>query len=144
VRTAQRELEPGGGGPGDELDESDIPDPPGPLDDLVIPMPRKRAKLSAGAKQAKLSLTCPVACSGTATAYAVKRGAGAAAGRPLARVRFKGAARRTTTVVLRFRPSARRAIRRARGVRIQLRVSPRAGGKPVRRTVVLRLPERRR
>ena len=160
VRTAQRELGPGGGDPSDGLDESDIPlppqpapgldesdipDPPSPLDDLVIPMPPKRAKLSAGAERAKLSLTCSVACAGTATAYAAKIGAGsAAAGRPLARVRFKGAARRATTVVVRFGPAARRAIRRARGVRIQLRVSPRAGGKPVRRTVVLRLPGARR
>jgi hypothetical protein len=140
VHTAQRELEPGGDGADDGLDESDIPDPPGPLDDLIIPMPPKRAKLSAGAERATLAVTCPVACTGTATAYPAERGARGAARRPLARLRFKGAARRATTVVLRFRSSARRAIRRAGGVRIQLHVSPRTGGKPVRRTVVLRLP----
>jgi hypothetical protein len=152
VRTAQWDSGSGGGGQPDSgddgLDESVIPLPPKPqpssdLDESLIPMPPKRAKLTAGARRAKLSLTCSVACSGTATAYPRQRGA-AAAGRPLARVRFKGAARRPTTVVLRFGPSARRAIRRAGGVRLQLRVSPQAGGDPVRRTVALRLPGARR
>jgi hypothetical protein len=135
VRIAQH-----GGGGGPDIDDDLIPMPPSGDDDL-IPMPPKRAKLSRNGKQAKLTLTCRVACAGSATAYAARRGAhGSAVARPLARTRFTGTAGRPTAIVLRFRPKARRAIRRARALRIELRVSPQAGGATTRRTVVLRLP----
>ena len=154
VRTAQREVGPGGGGQSqggappreDCLIPMPQPDPDcaDPEEDL-IPMPPKRGKLSRNAKQAKLTLTCRVACAGSATAYPSRHGAGAAAARrPLARTRFIGSAGRPTTVVLRFRPKARRAIRRARAVRVELRVAPQTGGTTVRRTVVVRLPRARR
>jgi hypothetical protein len=149
VRTAQRELGPGGGDQspdgGSDPDGCLIPMPqPDPAcpdpDEELIPMLPKAATLSAGAQQAKLKLTCRAACSGSATAYPARRGARSSALRPLARTRFTGKAGRPITIVLRFRPKARRAIRRAGAVRIELRVAPAAGGRTVQRNVVLRLP----
>ena len=138
VRIAQHGGGPGGGG--SDTDDDLIPMPPSGDEDL-IPMPPKRAKLSRNGKQAKLTLTCRVACSGSANAYAARRGAhGSAVARPLARTRFTAVAGRPTAIVLRFRPKARRAIHRARALRIELRVAPQAGGATTRRTVVLRLP----
>jgi hypothetical protein len=174
VRTAQRELGPGGGGqPPDGGSDPDgclipmpdpdpaCPDPDADADDCLIPMPQpdpacpdpdvdlipmppKAATLSAGARQAKLKLTCRAACSGSATAYPTRRGARSSARRPLARTRFTGKAGRPITIVLRFRPKARRAIRRAGAVRIELRVAPAAGGRTLQRNAVLRLPRARR
>jgi hypothetical protein len=157
VRTAQHTPPPGGNQPlpaggdgGSDRDDCLIPmpqpDPTCPDPDLdLIPLPPKRAKLARDAKQAKLMLTCRVACSGSATAYAVKRGArSSAARRPLARSRFIGAAGQPTTIVLGFRPKARRVIRRTRALRIELRVASQAGGATVRRTVVVRLLRARR
>jgi len=106
-------------------------------DDLIVPLPS--GKLNARAEQVKLGLTCSAACSGSATAYPVGGGAKASGLRPLARARFSGTPGRKTTVTLRFRPQARRQIKRAGGVRVTLRISPRAGGKEVRRSLVLRL-----
>ncbi|HEX2160207.1 MAG TPA: hypothetical protein VHF88_00100 [Thermoleophilaceae bacterium] len=135
-----------------DLDESDVPLPPKPqpgpapggsqiLPPFEIPLP-KRARLSAGGERARLTLTCPVACAGTAAAYPARRGrrARGAAVRPLARARFRAAARRPTTVVLRFGPRARREVRRAGGVRVDLRVAATAGGPAARRSVVMRRP----
>jgi hypothetical protein len=153
VRTQQTE-----GGPGHGLPDPALvlpPDPPvRPHPDDVVPTPRvlpdpddvipspPAAKLSAKADKAVVTVTCAVACTGTATAYPALGSARAAASRPLARTRFTSKAGRRTTVVLRFRPKARRAIRRAGGVRVVLDVKPRAGGRPVRRTV--RAPVARR
>ena len=153
LRSAQREPRPGGGGQppagGSPPDHCGIPMPqPDPAcvdpDPELIPMPPKRGTLSRNAKQATVTLTCRVACAGSARGYPMKRGARSSALRPLARTRFAAAAGRPTSVVLRFRPQARRAIRRARAVRIELRISPQAGGSTVRRTVVARLPRGRR
>jgi hypothetical protein len=117
-RIAQRVLGPGEGGQppgggGSDLDDSIIPMPPpvdpGPdLDEDLIPMPPRRATLSRSADQATLTLTCRVACSGTAVAYPAGRGARAAAAKPLARTRFTGAAGRPTTVRVRFAPGSAR------------------------------------
>jgi hypothetical protein len=153
-RIAQRVLGPGEGGQppsggGSDLDDSLIPMPPPvdpghDLDEDLIPMPPQRATLSRDATQAKLTLTCRVACSGTAAAYPAGRGARAAAAKPLGRARFSAAAGQPTTIRVRFTPTARRAIRRSGAIRIELHVAPRAGGATVRRTVVLRLPRPRR
>ncbi len=153
VRTAQREVGPDGAGQSQggapPSDPCGVPMPePGPgcadPDEDLIPMPPKPGKLSRNAKQAKLTLTCRVACSGTATAYPVKRAARvSAARRAVARTRFTAAAGQPTTIVLRLRPTARRAIRRARALRIDLRIAPQAGGATARRTVLLRLPRAR-
>jgi hypothetical protein len=144
-RTAQHELGSGGGQPpaGGGAPGNVIPTPPPApsdpiLDEDLIPMPR--ASLSRNAAQAKLRLTCSVACSGSAVAYPARRGAHSSAAKALGRARFNAAAGRPTTVRLRLAPSARRAIRRAGAIRIELRASPRAGGAAVRRTVVVRLP----
>jgi hypothetical protein len=147
-RIAQRELGPGEGGqppaggsdPDDGLVPMQPPVAPGhdPDEDL-IPMPPARAKLSRDAAQAQFTLTCRVACSGSAAAYPAGRGARAAAAKPVGRTRFTAAAGRPTTIRLRFTPKARRAIRRAHAVRIELRVTPQTGGATVRRTIVVRL-----
>ena len=148
VRTGQQEIGPvPDPAPGDEDlvvplpgDDEDLVIPlPGPDEDLIIPLP-PRGKLSPRAERAQLSLRCATACSGQATAFAAQDRGHASASRALARTRFTGAPGRTTTVTLRFRPQARRAIRRAGGVRVVLGVTPRTGGRPTRRTVLLQLP----
>lgn len=140
VRTGQWQTAPA---PPSEIDESMIPAPPvqpnDGIDERMIPMPPPRAKLSRDGRRAELSLSCPVACKGTAAAYPAARGARASAAKPLAAVRFKGAAGRPTKVVLRLGSRARRAIERVGGVRIELRISPEGGSKVLRRSVVIRL-----
>jgi hypothetical protein len=66
----------------------------------------------------------------------------AASARALATKRVTLAHGGTRTVTMRFGTAARRAIRRAGGVRLALSVTPRAGGKAVRRSVTLKLRRR--
>jgi len=108
------------------------PKPPAADPDLeLVPTP-KAAKLRRDAKKAKVTLTCSVACSGTAT---LMRGS-----HRLARVRFTAAeAGEPETVVLRLKPKARHELHRARIVRIELRVAPTGGGAALRRTLLVRV-----
>jgi hypothetical protein len=142
VRTAQSELGPRA----PELDDSVFvplpPNAPAHVDDedLVIPLPTGR--LDADAKQAKLTVTCSVTCSGTVAAYLPGRGTGASVTRPLAKARFTGAAGRATTVTLRFPPRPRQLIKNAGGVRVAVHaVAPSRAGE-VQRAVVIHLPAR--
>ena len=134
---------PGPGAPV-EITEDDIPSPPGPgapdpLEDLFIPLPSGSARLSPSAGSATVPVGCAADCTGTVTATAAGGGkARAAAARVLARKKFAARAGRTTRVTLRFKPAARRAIRRAGGVRITIKAS--AAGRPAKtRTLTLRL-----
>jgi len=113
---------------------------PAPLidEDLVVPLPS--GKLDASGKQAKLSVTCSVACSGTASAYLPGHGASASAAKPLAKARFSGQPGRQTTVTLRFPARARAAVKRAGRVRVALHATALTGGEAISRNVTLRLP----
>jgi hypothetical protein len=71
----------------------------------------RRAKLAPNASKASVQVTCAAGCSGTVRAYA----AGPA---PLAKRSFSAKPGRATKVTLRFRGPARRAVRRAGGVRL--------------------------
>ena len=125
-----------------EIDESDLPELPGKPpesddDDLFIPLPGS-AKLAPSAASATVAVLCPAGCKGVAVATPLARRArAAAAAKPLARTRFSAKPGARRTVTLRFGAKARRAIRRAGGVRIALSVTP-AGGAPIRRTAVVR------
>jgi hypothetical protein len=67
---------------------------------------------------ATMRLTCAVACSGSARAFAVPRRSHAAKGTPLATRRFRAEAGTVARVALRFGAAARRAVRRAGRVRV--------------------------
>jgi hypothetical protein len=125
--------------PKDDLDDLFIPlpDPPDSDDDLFVPLPGS-AKLAPSGASASVAVLCPTGCTGTAVATPLARGARAAAARKaLARTRFAAKPGRRTTVRLRFGARARRAVRRAGGVRIALSARPR-GSAPARHTVTLR------
>lgn len=117
------------------------PLPPKPSDaDLLEPLVRKSAKLSADGARTTFTFTCGAGCTLTAHAYPGGGGVRAAASaRALATKRVTLARGGTRTVTMRFGTAARRAIRRAGGVRLALSVQPRAGGKAVRRGVTLKL-----
>lgn len=139
VRTAQSELGPGA----EELDDSvfvPLPAKRAPVDveDLFVPLPS--GKLEPNAKQAKLTLTCSVGCTGTATAYLPSRGASASVARPLAKTRFAAKPGRAKTVTLRFPARVRPLIKRAGGVRVAINAVAPSGGGKISRAVVLRLP----
>ena len=124
------------------IDPEELPVPPKPAplpeddDDLFIPLPGS-AKLAPGNASATVAVLCPTGCKGTATATPKGGRARSAAAKALARTRFTARPGVRTTVRLRFPNRARRAIRRAGGVKIALDVAP-PGGAPIRRTVVLR------
>ena len=127
----------------DDLDDIFIPLPePKPaehddMEDLIVPLPA-RANLDASGSQATVGVLCRTGCSGTAVATPLSRGARAAAAKALARARFTAKPGRSTTIRLRFGTKARRAIRRAGGIRVALSVRPN-GGVPQRRTITLRI-----
>jgi hypothetical protein len=108
-----------------------VPKPPAADPHLALVPTPKAAKLRRTARRAKATLTCSVACSGTAT---LMRGS-----HRLARVRFTAEAGEPETVVLRLRPKARHELHVARMVRIELRVTPVGGGTPVRRTLLVKV-----
>ena len=120
------------------IGEDDIPSPPGPLDDVFIPIPPGAGRLSPSAATATVPVTCAADCKGTVTATAAGAKPRAAASRVLARKTFKARAGRAKPVTLRFKPAARRAIRRAGGVRLTIAASAPGRG-TTRRTVTLRL-----
>ena len=119
-----------------------VPEPPKPEDDLVVPIvpeqPKaellkplvQEASLARSLRSAGLPLVCAQACKGTVTATAK--------GRTLARRAFQAAAGKTATPRLRFDAKDRRAIRRAKAVKLKLAAT--VGGQPVRRTVTLKPP----
>jgi hypothetical protein len=90
------------------------------------PVPR-RAKLSRGADRASVSITFAGGCAGTVRAYAL------GARKLLAQRPFHVAGGRTATVRVRFRGAARRAVRRAGGVRLVVDTGT------ARRSIVARL-----
>ena len=80
------------------------------------------AKLAASAANATVRVSCPAGCSGTVTATLPSGRRAAAAKVPvLSRARFRVAAGATRRVVVRFSPTERRRIRRARGVTLRVR-----------------------
>jgi hypothetical protein len=117
------------------------PLPPKPNDaDLLEPLIRKSAQLSADGARTTFTFTSGAGCTLTAHVHAAGGGVRAAASaRVLATERVTLAHGGTRTVTMRFGTAARRAIRRAGGVRLALSVQPRAGGKAVRRSVTLKL-----
>jgi hypothetical protein len=122
-------------------------DPNLSVDDLLLPLePQKpqpgqpkrtggmrvprRAKVAPDGSRASVQVTCPAGCSGVVRAYTA--GARAASARPLAVRGFSVKPGRSARITLRFRGSARRAVRRAGGVRLVVT----AGG--VTRTAIAR------
>jgi hypothetical protein len=107
------------------------------LEDLFIPLPDE-ATLSRSGASATVPVLCAGGCRGTAVATALRGGrAHGAAAKPLARATFVAAAGRKTLVRLRFRPAARRAIRKAGGIKVALTATPN-GGAPQRTTLTIR------
>ncbi|HEX8120037.1 MAG TPA: hypothetical protein VF549_02120 [Solirubrobacteraceae bacterium] len=128
----------------DDLDDVFVPLPegpkqktPDPLDDIFIPLPGA-AKLDPSAASANVGIVCPAGCTGTAVATPLARGARASAAKPLARARFTARPGVRTTIRLRFGAAARRAIRRAGGVRVAL-TARHGGTAPQRRTIAIRV-----
>jgi hypothetical protein len=108
-------------------------------EDLIIPLPSGAAKLAPSAASATVPVTCATACSGTVSATPLAGGkARSAAARVLARARFKAGAGKRTRVTLHFSRAARRAIRRAGGVRLKIAATA-TGGRAAQRTLTLRL-----
>jgi hypothetical protein len=93
----------------------------------------RRGSLAPNGSKASVTVECPAGCTGTVRAYAAgsRAGRGAAAS-VLATRRFAAPPGRSAKVTLRFRGAARRAVRRAGGVRLVVT----AGG--VTRTAVAR------
>jgi hypothetical protein len=102
----------------------------------------KVAPAAVSATSASTVVTCAAGCTGTVKAFAVGGGGApraAAAAKALASKRFTAPAGRATRVALRLSPRARRAVRRAGGVRLVVTTTPAGGGAPVSRTVAARL-----
>ena len=96
-------------------------------DDLLVPLTAK-PRMARNLSSARLPFRCSDACKGTLTAKA--------RGTTLARSAVKAAAGKVATAVVRFDRRDRRAIRRAKAVRLTLKVT--GGGRTVRREVTLR------
>jgi hypothetical protein len=109
---------------------------PVPGDDLFVPQ-TAQAKLSRTG--ATVPVSCPTGCTGEAVVTGVTgRARSAARPRPLARARFTVAPGGRTTVRLRFNARARRAIAKAKGVKLVLTAKPRGSAATVRETLTLR------
>jgi hypothetical protein len=128
--------------PADLVKPAPAPAPPAADDDLLFPLVPETgpAKLDASGRTASTTVTCGSGCSGTMKAFAAGGSprAVAAAARALATKRFTAKPGRPTKVTVRLSPRARRAVKRAGGVRLVLDLRPK-GGKPVRRVVGARL-----
>lgn len=118
--------------------------PPGPTasdpeTDLGPLVPRK-GKIARDAKSASVTVGCTAACSITVQAYAGGAGVRAAARpRALATRRITLPAAGSRRVTERFGAAARRAIKRAHGVRIDVTAQPKGGGSAARGSVSLKL-----
>jgi hypothetical protein len=119
-----------------------VPDPPKPPaipDDMLVPIVPPAAgdlltpisakpRMTSDLSRASLPFQCAEACKGTLTAKA--------AGKTLAKSAVKGAPGKLATAVVRFDRADRKAIRRAKSVRLTLNV--RAGARTMKRAVTLR------
>ena len=145
VRTGQRtEQVPAAQAPGNDGDLLTAL-PPKPSDaDLLEPLVRKSAKLSADGATTTFTFTCGAGCTLTAHVYAGGGGVRAAASaRALATKRVTLAHGGTRQVTMRgFGRSARRAIKRAGAARLELTLTPTAGAKAVKRSVIVKLRRR--
>jgi hypothetical protein len=125
--------------------DDDLLTPLGPksqVEDLLTPLVKK-AKLAGDGNATTFTFTCGAGCTLTARVYGGGGGVRAAsAPAPLATKRITLAHGGTRHVTMRFGKKARRAIRRAGGVRLQLVARPLHGGRAVTRTLTLRLPRR--
>jgi hypothetical protein len=127
---------------GDDLLVPLVPDPepapapaPDPDDDLLVPLVddllvplTAKPQMARNLSRASLPFRCSEACTGTLTAKA--------RGKTLAKAAVNAAAQRTATAVVRFDGRDRRVIRRAKAVRLMLKV--RAGERTVQRVVTVR------
>jgi hypothetical protein len=132
-------------GPDDDLLVPLVPQKPIPDEDLLVPLvPQAKASLSADASKASFSVSCSGGCQGsaslTAGTGAGSRAVRAAAAKALARARFTVPAGRAKKVTIRLGATARRAVRRAGGARVAVRLTAR--GHTATRTLKLRLPKR--
>jgi hypothetical protein len=125
--------------------DDDLLEPLGPkktVEDLLTPLVKK-AKLAADGSATTFSFTCGAGCTLTARVYGGGGGPRAAsAPAPLATKRITLAKGGTRKVTMRFGKKARRAIKRAGGVRLQLVTKPLHGGRATKRTLTLRLARR--
>jgi hypothetical protein len=96
-------------------------------DDLLVPLTAK-PRMARNLSSASLPFRCAEACKGTLTAKA--------RGKTLATTAVKGAAGKAATAVVRFDRRDRKAIRRAKAVRLTLAVQ--GGGRTERRAVAVR------
>lgn len=113
--------------PADPDDDLIVPLVPQNDDDLLVPLTAK-PRMARNLTSASLPFRCSDACKGTLTAKT--------RGKTLATSAVKAAAGKVATAVVRFDPRDRRAIRRAKAVRLTLKV--RGGGRTMRRAVTLR------
>jgi hypothetical protein len=95
--------------------------------DLLVPLTAK-PRMARNLSSASLPFQCSEACKGTLTATA--------RGKTLAKGAVKAAAGKTANAVVRFDKADRKVIRRAKAVRLTLKV--RAGGRTTRRAVTVR------
>ncbi|HEX8205879.1 MAG TPA: hypothetical protein VF587_07465 [Solirubrobacteraceae bacterium] len=98
-----------------------------PGDDLLVPISAK-PRLADNLSSAGLPFQCADACKGTLTATAK--------GKTLAKAPVKAVAGKTVTAKVRFDKRDRKAIRRAKAVKLTLKVK--GGGRTMRRSVTLR------
>jgi hypothetical protein len=108
---------------------------------VPAPPAASKAKLDRGARSVSTTVTCAAGCTGSIKAFAggaAPRAVAAAARKALASRRFVAAAGQATTVSLKLPARARRAVRRAGGVRLVVAMTP-AGGAPVTKTVTAKL-----
>ena len=98
-----------------------------PADDLLVPLSAK-PRMARNLSSASLPFRCEEACKGTLTAKAK--------GKTLATAAVKGAAGKVATAVVKFDRGDRKAIRRAKSVRLTLDV--RSGARTTRRTATVR------
>jgi hypothetical protein len=126
------------------------PTEPAPIEPLVTPEKVKslleakgKAKLSGDGGTTSFTFTCGAGCTLVAHVYSAGGGLRAAAApHALASKRIVLAHGGTKRVTMRFGKAARRAIRRAGGIRLVLSAKPIAGGKPVTRSQTVKLPPR--
>lgn len=102
-------------------------------DDLLFPLvPAVSAtKATVTASSASATVTCASACSGTVKVFA-------AGAKPLATRRFQAPAGKATRVTVKLSRAARRAVKRAGGVKLVVATKP-AGAPAITRTVRARL-----
>jgi hypothetical protein len=129
--------------PGSKPAPSAQPAPPSD-DDLLVPLVQKAVSVASNASAASVDVGCTGPCAYLVQAFiaAVGGHASDASARPLASAHGSLRAAGTRHVKLRFSKAARRAIRRAGGLRIVVSAHSQAGNHPSKRTVTLRIRRR--